>query len=354
MFVPLILATLVAADAKADFTHVPDDAVVVARLEAAELYRSPAVDLVRLLIDKAGTSARKAFDRRFVPAPSSVQRVWLVARRPVNPSDGESVFLVQTDTAFDAKAALTNLMPQGVRRKIGDRVYVVQPGRFALSILDETTFVVGPEALVASYLGAPRTGASPAVAAWGQTTHAACWIWWTNAVVMKELLRSRGEVPERSKPFFPVFHAKSGVVTLDLSRNLNDATFEMRLLYADEAEAEVAEEAAKKGLVLAREHLREMIAKLEKETLAAPAAEENSIRPLKLFVGAYSTGTLRGYDKLLATMPLHRDGASLATSGSMTHLYSLMAHLAVLGQQAGPVRSTTTNVIEPRPAPKPE
>jgi hypothetical protein len=112
--------------------------------------------------------------------------------------------------------------------------------------------------------------------------------------------------------------------------------------------------AAKKGLVIAREQLREAIAKIEKEALAPSKPDEASQHALKLFTAAYATGSLRSYDKLLTTLPLHRAGTSLGTTGSMTQLYGMMAQLIMLGQQSTAVQSTTTNVIEPRPAPKPE
>src|SRR5687768_5215004 len=82
-----IIATLVVAAAAAaqpagkapalpaDLAAVPNDAFAFAHVKLADLWKNEALKDVRDILQKAGPKALEAFDQRFTPAPSSVERI---------------------------------------------------------------------------------------------------------------------------------------------------------------------------------------------------------------------------------------------------------------------------------------
>src|SRR5437868_6650430 len=87
-YLPLALALLLAAPLRgddkppADLAAVPGNALGFVHVRVADLWKSEALKDLRAMIEKAGSDALTAFDRRFVPAPSSIERLTAVVMMP--------------------------------------------------------------------------------------------------------------------------------------------------------------------------------------------------------------------------------------------------------------------------------
>src|SRR5688572_420504 len=58
-----------------DLAAVPNDAFAFAHVKLADLWKTDALKDVRGILENAGAKAIQAFDQRFTPAPSSVDRL---------------------------------------------------------------------------------------------------------------------------------------------------------------------------------------------------------------------------------------------------------------------------------------
>src|SRR4051794_38116832 len=86
-----------------DLALVPADAAGFVHVRVADLYKSEHFRELRQLLGKAGEDAIRAFNSRFVPAPSSVDRVtvYLLAPKPGDHGGPEVVAILSTSAPFD-------------------------------------------------------------------------------------------------------------------------------------------------------------------------------------------------------------------------------------------------------------
>src|SRR5687768_11218554 len=101
-----LAALLAAAPVRAGgLDLVPADAFGFVHVRAAELWKSDSMKDVRTVLDKAGPQAIQAFDARFLPTPSSVSEITMVALlEPGGKSPPSPVLLVTTKKAIDRDA----------------------------------------------------------------------------------------------------------------------------------------------------------------------------------------------------------------------------------------------------------
>src|SRR5262245_45622398 len=78
-----------AGDVPADMVLIPADAFGFSHLRAADLWKSESMKAIRDLVEKAGPKALELFDKRFVPAPSSVERLTLIVTAANTPHGPE-------------------------------------------------------------------------------------------------------------------------------------------------------------------------------------------------------------------------------------------------------------------------
>src|SRR6266404_1795922 len=87
-FLPLLLLLLLAASVRADdkvpadLAAVPGNALGFVHVRVADLWKSDALKDLRGMVEKAGSEALQAFDRRFIPAPSSIDRLTAIVMMP--------------------------------------------------------------------------------------------------------------------------------------------------------------------------------------------------------------------------------------------------------------------------------
>ncbi|WP_020468139.1 DUF1559 family PulG-like putative transporter [Zavarzinella formosa] len=117
-----------------DLALVPADAFVVAHVKLADLWKSDALKDVRMIYSKAGTDAIAAFDKRFVPVLSTVDRITVYA--PITnlengPEDLKFVGILSLTEPLDQKKFL---------KQFADKV-VTKKGKFAEFMTDEDGYI---------------------------------------------------------------------------------------------------------------------------------------------------------------------------------------------------------------------
>src|SRR5262249_55420524 len=156
---PLLALPLPAADLPADLAAVPGDAAAFVHLRIAELWKGDAMREVRNLVKKAGPEALRAFDQRFLPAPSSIDRVTLVVLAPASGREPELVVVVATAESFDRDKMLKAAFKQGAERKEGGHSFTVDPkSGIAIHVLDDKTFAVAEDNALRQFLAVKGKG----------------------------------------------------------------------------------------------------------------------------------------------------------------------------------------------------
>ena len=138
VFLLLLGVSAAAAQPKAalapDLALVPADALAVAHVKLADLWKSDALNDVRMIYAKAGADAVAAFDKRFVPVLSSIDRltVYIPATDLQNgPEDFKFVGILTLTDPLDQKKFLAQFAEKAVVKK----------GKFADYVTDEDGYV---------------------------------------------------------------------------------------------------------------------------------------------------------------------------------------------------------------------
>lgn len=197
-----------AADLPPDLALVPGDAAAFVHVRAADLWRSPAFAHVRAPIEAAGPRLVAAYDKRFTPAPSTLERVTAIL-----PAGGRvaPVVVLHVAKPFDRARHARELQP--LEAQFGYRVEIV----------DDRTFRLGPpESLQALATAGKGPGPlSPLVAAAATRTL-------TVAVNGAALPPNAAEgLPP---PLQPLMKLKALTLTADFTAQISG---ELRLNYAD-------------------------------------------------------------------------------------------------------------------------
>src|SRR5260221_9477175 len=96
---PLLALPLRAADLPADLGAVPGDAIAFVHVRVAEMWKGDGMKEVRALVKKAGPDALRSFDQRFLPTPSSIDRVTLVVFPPAGGRQPEVLVVIAPSAA---------------------------------------------------------------------------------------------------------------------------------------------------------------------------------------------------------------------------------------------------------------
>lgn len=309
------------ADAVDDLAMVPADAVGFIHVRLADLWKHEVFAEFRKTWEAAGVTTLAAFDRQFVPAPSTISR--LTAFVVLDEKHGpQPIVLLTFSAAFDpAEVIRANLPAAEKGQASGKTVYTDKRMGVAITFPDNRHILVGPDQALTNYLAkAPATDGplAPALklAAWGRPVVAAL-----NIAALPIPPQSLEEFPPEVRP---LLKAKLVLASLDLGA---DARFELEAVYANEDAARAAETAARATIDLGRKELVKFRHELEGR-LAKPNPNAKGPRPFVDFPEAaasvFAVGALNRIDAFLANPKLiTRRGAGL--SASLTIPKELMA-----------------------------
>src|SRR5690242_337145 len=96
-----------------DLAFVPPDATVILHARLADIWKSEQFKEWRETVSKAGEPVLAAFDKRFFPAPSSIERVTIFGFAPSgdDPKPVPPIFVFATSRAINGDAFVKRLMP---------------------------------------------------------------------------------------------------------------------------------------------------------------------------------------------------------------------------------------------------
>jgi hypothetical protein len=306
------IATAGQCDAQAplppDLAAVPADALGFVHVRVADIWKSDALKEIREIVLQAGDEALAAFDKRFLPTPSSIDRLTVV----VFPQDADFArtptfcAILSFNKPFDQAQVRKLALPDVEEKKTANGSYwVAAKSEAAVSFVGDRLIVVGPVPGVEKFI--EKRPAGP-----GALTDALRSASSTRQIVIAANL---GLIPAKTleaapPPVQPLLRAKAALLNIDL----NDFyRLDLELIFADEKAAAAGltavEDLAKMG--------RELINNSREQTLNLIIGD-GKIAPLdQLPIAALALaglGDMEDLEAFLAKPPVKRDRNALKLS----------------------------------------
>jgi hypothetical protein len=293
----------------ADLAAVPPSAIGFVHVRVSDLWKSELMKDLRANFLQAGPKALQAFEDRFYPPPSTIDRVTLLMLTPPSPAAAPPfVAIVAFSKPFDRDKAIKILLPHGKAFGLGAIGFVADEElELAIRIIDDHTLAVASAEAMKTFSSAKLTDQNPFASALREASRKHTTVFAANPTFLP------GKATEDLPPALqPLTRAKVAQLTLDIGSRIQG---NLRLLYGDEAQAQSAETAAREGFKMAGQALNEYRANFEKK-LANP--EHKAIWPIgelpEAALSVTGLGALNRAEEWLRDVPLSRENQSLALS----------------------------------------
>jgi hypothetical protein len=307
----LLVPPLRADELPLDLSLVGKEHVGFVQVRLGDLWKSDSFAPVRTLVAKAGPQMLAVFDRRFLPAPSSVDRFTLIlagiAQGPAPVP--EFVLVVSTSRPFDRAKLIKGLLPEGVEAKAGKwKCYVDANQGAALCVLDDRTFAFGAPSAVEKLTVHGRGQAGKLqegvdLAAGGQSLVAA---------IQLESLSATVKAMPLPKPLSALAEAQTVLVSARLAQ---EPRIDCKVRFADGKWAESGEQGARFAIALARQQLQTARAEMEALIKGPDESQVGTAQELpRAAAGLLGLGMIELLDEQLAKLPLKRQGDALTLS----------------------------------------
>ncbi len=293
-----------------DLSFVPANALAFVHVRLAEVWESPFFKVWRDTVDEAGKQALKAFDRRFIPAPSSLENVTVVilppdlakARPDMHP-EPEVLAILRTSRPIDQDAFFKFTYPDSMKEQVdGKTLHYQLRTTLAVVFLDDRTLAFGKQHVVRNALAKSPAREGPLAAALKLANSGKAIVGGINVAALAPLAMQH--VPPQ---FAPLVKARLGTLAVDVAGH---GHVTLRLTYANREDAADAERAAEEGLHMARQQLLKARAELRKKI-------EGGGKPGKLdelpeaAMALFALGGIKRLEKFLQKPPLTREDSSL-------------------------------------------
>lgn len=287
-----------------DLALVPADAQGFVHVRLADIWKSEPFKEWRTTILKAGDQALAAFDKRFVPAPSSIERLTAILMPP-GPGEREPDVLVvlATSKPIDRDAFLRQTVPGAQEERVAGKSYYLDvKTKTAMFFVGERALAFGSPSAVQSALSKPAVRQGPLSEALALANSGKPLVVGVNAAALPpQVLQA---VPF---PLQPLVQAKLATLTVEFG---DPGKLDLRLTYASPEDAEAAEQSARLGLQLARAFLAKT--KAEMTAKVQGGGRPGSLEELPEAAGAlFALGVINRVDEFLAAPPLKREGTGL-------------------------------------------
>ncbi len=312
-----------------DLAAVPGNAIGFVHLRVADLWKNDALKQFRAMIEKAGPKALEAFDQRFVPAPSMIDRVTVFAIMPANPGpEPPFVGVVACNKPFDRAKLLKSLLPKGTEMTAGGTTFHAD-GEFELAIrvIDDHTFAVATPSTMRQYLEMPKATENLLAPVLREAAGKHHVVLGLNATILPNEV-----VTDLPPPLQPLARAKTIGVAIDLNKDL---LLSVHAAFADEAQAKSGEKAAHDGLKMARAALAQAKIHFHQQVRGNDSKAPSAFEELpEAVLSMLALGGLETLDEFLKDLPIERDGKMLATSAKLP-IGPYASILGVAGMSAG-------------------
>ncbi len=307
-----------------DLAAVPGDALGFIHIRVADIWKSDALKELRETVMKAGEKALVGFDKRFVPTPSSIDRLTLVFVPRDRELRGEPAFyaVLSVNKPFDREQLLKSAMPNAVEEKTANGSFWNDPAsRTALAFINDRIFVFGSSGGVELFVQKRSGGDGPlndALYAIDGKRHITAG---ANLTLIPEKA-ARDLPPSVSR----LLRAKTALLSLDLAENTQ---IDLSLNFEDDRAAAAGHDAVDELAKMGREFLKK-----GREEMLQTVLGDGKLAPLeKLPEAAMALVALGGMDRLdafLAKPPVKRDGKVVKMSVAVPNFnYATTAPIAV-------------------------
>ena len=299
----------VAAVEPAEAFPIPADALVLIHVRLADIWKSDSFSEMRRILLKAGPEALQAFDRRFEPAPSSLDRLTIMMAAP-REGAGEPAFAfyLTTSTQFDPDKLMQKMFPQGQAKRAGNAQYHVDDkAGLAVHIVNRQTILLGSPAAVHATLEKPGGTGGPLAETIKLATPA--------FPISMGIHVAALPVPRRELPaaFAPLLKSKLVTVTVEIAKEFR---INMKMQFPDEETAMEGEKAVRAGLAMARAALP--VLRTQFEAMLRGKDQGSSGRVAEdlpeAIAGLFGIGMIKEYEDLLTNFPLERRSSTLQAS----------------------------------------
>jgi hypothetical protein len=319
-----------------ELEYVPNDAFAFAHVKLADLWKNEALKDVRGILEKAGPKAIEAFDKRFVPAPSTVERLTAYMPPPnfMGREEFNLVFILTLSKPFDKDRFLKQLGKTTERKGRNGAFIVDEEEAVAVRFLDDKTMAFGTLQAIQHMVDfappmkpGPLTpalelaaGSRPVVVGFNATT--------LPAEALDQFLSH--EIPE---PLHPLFRAQGVTLSLDLD---GDGHIHANAAYADGKAADAAEKSVEVATSMAKGLIEETRKKLSEKVFGGGKDAKIDDLP-EAAASLLGLGALQHAEDLLNAKPVKRSGDSLAATIALPpHFKSALGTAAVAGSMLAP------------------
>jgi Protein of unknown function (DUF1559) len=295
----------------ADLALVPADGLGFVHVRLADVWKSELFKEWRQTLLKAGDEALAAFDKRFVPMPSSIDRITVALTRNNNfQQEPDVIVILATSKPFDRDAFLERMTPGAEKQQVGGKTfYEVRRQKIGLHFADERTLVFGPAESVHRALRQAPARQGDLASALQQARAGKSLVVAVNAAALMTFLPPAA-LQQIPPPFQPLLRAKAASLTLDLERS---GQLDFRLVYANAQQAGEAEQAFHEGIKLGRTFLAKGRAEAMKKVLGD--GKPGTLDELPESVGAlFGLGMINRLEEFLADPPLKKEGTALSVA----------------------------------------
>jgi len=324
-----------AAPLPADLAAVPSDAFLVAHVKLADLWKDDALKDVRTILQKAGPKALEALDKRFSPAPSSVERLTVYLPPPdfENRPEFDPVVLVGLGRPYDRDAFLKQLGKTRAMKGRNGGFFADEDETLAVRFFDDRTIALGTVRAIQFMVdNAPPQKPGPLTPAIELARGNRPIVVGVNATVFppdayEELAR---ELPP---PLHGLLKAQSIVASLDLA---GDGHLHARLTFPDKATADAAEKSIDAAGEMAMKLIAETRKQLEERVFGDGKPGKIDELP-EAAASVLGLGALQHAEDLLKAKPVKREGDAFAATVPLPpHVKSAIGAAAVAGSFLAP------------------
>jgi hypothetical protein len=335
-----------------DLAFVPPDCLGFVHVRLQDVWKTEHVKEWRETVKSAGNEALAAFDQRFFPRPSSVERVTLMFNmRQEGFGDPEPIIIIATSKTIDRAAFMKQTVPNAKEHtmKNGKKVLVDDKKRMEIYFVDDKTLAVGPPSTVRQLVLAGRAPKGPLTEALELASQG-------SKPIVGALNRDAIPIPAQMirmlpEEIQPLTKFKVAMASIDFEQ---EGHVDLRLAFGGAADATAAEAAAREGIGMGRALLEKGRAEMEREVFGD--GKPGSLDDLpKAAVSLMILGGINQADAYLAQLPVKKAGNALALSIKMPEgSQALISSYAALAGFAYFTGRSSSGSVPARPVVKEE
>ncbi len=283
---------------------IPADAAAFLHIKAGDVWKAEAAAGFRDMIANAGPEALLAFNKRFTPAPSTLDSLAAYVLPPSEDGPPAIGILAGFADDFDQTKVLKALLPKGIEKNhFGQKYFEDGAADITVRIINAKTLLISNRAMMQRLVSYDAKETGPLTphfaAAGGKAIYAAIDV----TSMPKELLDN---MPDS---FRPIAAAKEVVLTGDLGKDL---ALKLTMRYPDAGAASAADQAAREGLKMARTQMTQLMKDAE-EKVKKPAKDKTAaLMELPEAIGdLLGLASMRSLDQFLTSPPFTKQGDSL-------------------------------------------